>query len=189
MIFYGNIDILAETDVNGVSEASELKFIIGNMTMTEVERIADQLTRAFNGPAWHGPSLQEIVSNVGASLAAVKEAGMVHSIWEILAHIIVWVRIGRLRIDGEETQRDIDPKDDWPCIEDTSDEAWKQTLSTFHQESDLLVRHCLRLTDAELSTIVRGAEYSYYFILHGVVQHTLYHAGQIALLKSSRKGN
>ena len=29
--------------------------------MKEIERIVDQLDRAWKGPAWHGPSVQEAV--------------------------------------------------------------------------------------------------------------------------------
>ena len=29
--------------------------------MTEVTRIVDQLKRAFTGPAWHGPSVMEVL--------------------------------------------------------------------------------------------------------------------------------
>ena len=34
-----------------------------------------------------------------------------------------------------------------------------------------------------LDALVPGYDYSYYVMLHGAVQHTLYHAGQIAILK------
>jgi uncharacterized damage-inducible protein DinB len=34
-----------------------------------------------------------------------------------------------------------------------------------------------------LEAIVPGTQYSNYVLLHGVIQHNLYHAGQIALLK------
>ncbi len=36
---------------------------------------------------------------------------------------------------------------------------------------------------ARLAESVPGREYSVYYLLHGVVKHNLYHAGQIALLK------
>lgn len=35
----------------------------------------------------------------------------------------------------------------------------------------------------DLDAAVPGKAYDVYFLLHGVIQHTLYHAGQIALMK------
>jgi uncharacterized damage-inducible protein DinB len=44
------------------------------------------------------------------------------------------------------------------------------------------------LPDSRLYEMVpgkQGAHYTNYYMLHGVVQHELYHAGQIALLKKA----
>ena len=49
----------------------------------------------------------------------------------------------------------------------------------------LLVTAIRAMADEKLNESVQGAEYNFYFMLHGVVQHNLYHAGQIALLKSA----
>jgi uncharacterized damage-inducible protein DinB len=40
------------------------------------------------------------------------------------------------------------------------------------------------MPDEQLAELTgEGGKYNFYFLLHGVVQHNLYHAGQIALLK------
>jgi hypothetical protein len=39
------------------------------------------------------------------------------------------------------------------------------------------------LTESRLRERVPGKKYDFYFMLHGVAQHELYHAGQIAILK------
>ena len=39
------------------------------------------------------------------------------------------------------------------------------------------------MPEEKLNESAGGAEYNFYFLLRGVVQHNLYHAGQIALLK------
>jgi hypothetical protein len=42
------------------------------------------------------------------------------------------------------------------------------------------------LPEARLREIVPGKKYDIAFMLHGVAQHELYHAGQIAILKKTR---
>jgi uncharacterized damage-inducible protein DinB len=153
--------------------------------MTEVQRINDQLERAMNGPAWHGPSLNEILSDVGQSYAITVPMKGVHTIWEILLHVIVWIRIGGMGIDGEQTPKDLDPDKDWPPVEESSEEAWAQAMNRMREEHSSLMDRISHLTDSDLSKIVTGKDYTYYSLLHGIVQHNLYHAGQIALIKSS----
>jgi hypothetical protein len=57
---------------------------------SEAGRIADQLRRAFDGSAWHGPALLELLEDVDAATAAAKPLAHVHSIWELVLHIAVW---------------------------------------------------------------------------------------------------
>ena len=153
--------------------------------MTEAERIVDQLKRALDGPAWHGPSINEILSDVDAELAAAVPMEGVHTIWEILLHVIVWIRIGRMRVDGEQTPKNLDPKQDWPSVENSSNEAWKHAILELREEHKLLVKRVSLLHDSDLTKIFPGTEYTYYFLLHGIIQHNLYHAGQMSLIKSS----
>jgi hypothetical protein len=47
----------------------------GAIMQTEIERIADQLKRAAEGEAWHGPSLQETLAEVMAEVAGGGLAG------------------------------------------------------------------------------------------------------------------
>ena len=58
--------------------------------MREVDRIADQLKRAYAGPAWHGPSLSELLKEVDAQRAAAHPLPGTHSIWELVLHIAAW---------------------------------------------------------------------------------------------------
>ncbi len=54
---------------------------------TERDRIVDQLKRAFEGNAWHGPSVEEVLEGVTAARAAAKPIAGVHTIWEIILHV------------------------------------------------------------------------------------------------------
>ena len=69
--------------------------------MTESFRLADQIRRAFEGNAWHGDSLLELLADVNAKTAAARPVKDAHSIWEILLHIAAWDDAVRRRIGGE----------------------------------------------------------------------------------------
>ena len=152
--------------------------------MSEVERITDQLQRAFEGNAWHGPSVREVLEGVTAEQAARYPAPQGHSIWEIALHIAVWESIVRRRLAGEVIV-EISDEEDWRRPADTSAVAWKKTLEELQHGHQQLQQTVAGLSDEQLQATVSGKDYSVYFMLHGVVQHDLYHAGQIALLKKA----
>jgi uncharacterized damage-inducible protein DinB len=153
--------------------------------MGEVRRINDQLRRAFEGEAWHGPSLMEILSGVTAEQAAAKPLVAAHSIWEIVLHIAFWEEVSRRRLEGDDAK--YQAEDGLFTISDTSEEGWQAALEKLKQSNTALREAVARLDDERLRERAAGQEYSIYFLLHGVIQHDLYHAGQIALLKKSQQ--
>ena len=60
--------------------------------MPEVNRIRDQLRRAFEGQAWHGPAVMELLDGVTAKQAATRPVVAVHTMWELVLHIGAWER-------------------------------------------------------------------------------------------------
>lgn len=157
------------------------------MANREVERIADQLRRAFEGNAWHGPALSEVLSGVTGEKAARKPLIAAHSIWEIVLHVAVWQSVVRRRLMGEVIDK-LPPEQDWPPVKDPSENAWRNLLESLKQGNRQLQQAISEFSDERLSEPVPAKGYSTYVMLHGVVQHDLYHAGQIAILKKARNG-
>ena len=153
--------------------------------MSEIKRIKSQLRRAFEGEAWHGPSVMELLKDVTAEQAAAHPIAGAHSIWEIALHIATWEGFVRRRI-VEAAALDPTDEENFPTIQDTSEEAWRRTVEEIKLAHAVLLETVAGLEESTLSEIVPGKPYSVYFMLHGVIQHDLYHAGQIALLKKAR---
>ena len=151
---------------------------------TEPARIADQLRRAFDGDAWHGPALLELLQDMDAATAAAKPLPNVHSIWELVMHIAAWDEAATRRLAGEKTQ----PTGvaNFPIVPKPTEAAWRKAVAHLKRTHDVLVRKVAALPDPRLRERVPGKKYNFYFMLHGVVQHELYHAGQIAILKKAQ---
>jgi uncharacterized damage-inducible protein DinB len=149
--------------------------------------IADQLRRAFDGSAWHGPALMELLKDVDAVTAAVRPFPNIHSIWELLLHIEVWDRAGIVRIGGQKSQ----PTgiDNFPLVPPkVTQSAWKKAIVNAKRTHDVLVKLVAGLPEARLRERCPGKRYDLYHLLHGIVQHELFHAGQIAILKKEGLG-
>ena len=58
-------------------------------------------------------------------------------------------------------------------------------MADLKRTHDTLVKTVASLPDSRLWDRVPGKRYDFYHMLHGVTQHELYHAGQIALLKKA----
>ena len=150
--------------------------------MSESARIAEQLRRAFDGEAWHGDALLEILEGVHAPAAAAKPIPGAHSIWELLLHIAAWDDAVRRRLDSENAIR-LNDAENFPTVQDQTAAAWEKAVQHVVHAHRELVKAVEELPDARLTERVPGKDYDIRFMLHGVVQHELYHAGQIALLK------
>lgn len=154
-----------------------------NTNMTEVEFIADQLQRSYAGEAWHGPSLEEILAGVTAEQALARPIADAHSIWEVTMHIGVWMSACRRRLAGDPAK--LTPQEDWPLIDGGSPAAWKQTLNALKQEHNQLRAAICAFPESSLQNLAPAKDHSMAFMLQGVIQHNLYHAGQIAVLKKA----
>jgi uncharacterized damage-inducible protein DinB len=157
--------------------------------MSEINRISDQLKRAYMGEAWHGPSVCEVISDIDPAMAAAYPLQGVHSIWEIVLHMVAWIKFARLSLEEKAMPQNLPPEKDWPVVQEASQTVWESTLKTLEKEHRLLLDRVSKLKDSELSKIVPGRNYSVYFLLHGIIQHNLYHAGQMSLLKTALKKN
>src|SRR5512146_275359 len=155
----------------------------GSFKIDEISRIADQLKRAFEGDAWHGPAVLEVLEGVSARAAAGKPVAGAHSIWELVLHIAAWDGAIRRRMEGQALQ--LSDEQDFPPVKDTSDAAWRAALEDLKQRHADLIQGVLSMPDHRLTSQVPGKDYDFYHMLHGAVQHELYHAGQIALLKKA----
>lgn len=151
--------------------------------MTETKRIEDQLQRAFNGEAWHGPSLMAILEGVTATQAAARPLNGGHSIWELVLHIAAWEQAGVRRLGGDRAA--LSDTEDWPTVSDTSEPAWEQTKETLRAGHGEFEAAISKLDDSRLDQPIVEGLATVYVTLHGIIQHTLYHAGQIAILKKA----
>ena len=154
--------------------------------MTETRFISEQLHKAFEGDAWNGPSVRETLDGVSAEQAAAKPIAGSHSIWELALHLAVWVEHSRHAIDGKPLPLELDTPEDWPRVSGTDPAAWKQTRNQVFESGKALVKAIEKFPPERLTDSVPGRSYDFHQLFHGIVDHTIYHAGQIALLKKMK---
>jgi uncharacterized damage-inducible protein DinB len=147
-----------------------------------VTRIINLLNAGFHGGAWHGPSLLEAVKSITPKEASFKTP-TVHTAAELIYHITSWRIFCLKKIQGDEDYLIDDDKKNFgsaPKVDQFELETLLMELSLSHDE---LVKELQSKDDDFLNEIVPGTEYDNYTLIHGIIQHDIYHTGQIILLK------
>ena len=158
--------------------------------MNECERTADQLRRAFHGDAWHGASLREVLEDVTPKQASDRPIAGAHTIWELVLHIAAWLELFDAAMHGAPLPQHSAPGYhdlDWPAVGVTDANAWRVAKERAFAAADSLAASAAALDPARLTDKVPGRDYDYAYALPGIIQHSLYHTGQIAVLKKALK--
>ena len=153
--------------------------------MSEIKLIVDQLKRAFDGEAWHGPALMEILQGVDAKTAA-RPLSSTHSIWELVLHIAGWEDVIIRRIVHGKPAGLSGEQNFGGVISDHGETAWRSAVKNLQEKHSELIEIVSKLSEVRLNDPVPGRDYDNRFMLLGTVQHIAYHGGQIALLKKSQ---
>ena len=156
--------------------------------MNEISRIVDQLEREHAGDPWHGSPLSAILAGLTHEQASARPLPGAHSIWELVLHLSAWKNEVRRRLSGAPAGEP--EQGDWPAVGDPTAERWITARERLELAHRLLVSAVKEFSEPNLfipSNDARdrelGVGVTYYELLHGLVQHDVYHAGQIAILK------
>jgi uncharacterized damage-inducible protein DinB len=162
------------------------------VALHEIARIIDQLGREFEGDPWHGSPLSSILAGVSHQQAAARPVADAHSIWELVLHIAAWKNEVRRRLSGAPAA---EPQEgDWPAVGEVTAERWSAALEHLDTSHRLLVSAVRDFPEQDLYIPTNdprhrelGTGVTHYELLHGIVQHDVYHSGQIALLKKASR--
>jgi len=148
--------------------------------MREIERILDQLNRSWGGPSWTGVDIGPLLNDVTEEQARARPIAGAHSIVELAAHMSTWMDAVAHRMAGDE--RELTTEEDW---RDVTEMPWAEAIEEMTNAISRLSDAIARLSVDDLDKKIAGRKYTVYVMLHGVIQHNLYHAGQIGLLKKA----
>ena len=150
----------------------------------ETQYIIKSFETTLSGQPWFGRGVYEILEEVDEAKAHSKPNENVHSQMELLWHINTWAEFSLAALENRiiENIKAIEALD-WREI-DPKIHTWKkgiEVLKTTHNKIIELLKQ--KEEDSYLSDIVPNRKYNFRFLLNGLVQHNIYHLGQVAFLK------
>lgn len=149
------------------------------LNMNQTQRIADAYRAVTIKDAWYGPSLAQLLAEISAEVATAPPLPGAHSIAELLQHLLLWNERVRNTSDSHPLEP-WQPEKEWaePPI------PWGELIARWKKSRDLLEEKIRNFPVADLAKQVPGRTYAYEKLLEGMVQHTIWHAGQIAMVRS-----
>ena len=150
--------------------------------MSRMERIADTYRAVTLGEAWYGPNVAELISKTSADDATKPPLPGAHSVAVLLQHMLLWNERAR-------NTSDTCPMPKWEADKEWAEPQipWKELIEKWNKSRDLLEERLRAFPDADLQKQTPGRTYPYETLFEGIVQHAIYHSGQIAMILSMLK--
>ena len=148
----------------------------------EMMVLIDQLIDAYEGDPWFGRPGKQLLAEVDTKTAFIKLNNQ-HSIVELVWHMITWreFTINCLHHSSEFELKFFENLD-WREIDHSNQALWPEALDKLDETQNKLVTLLQGQEDALLEQNVRERNYNYRKLITGIVQHDIYHLGQIAFI-------
>lgn len=148
----------------------------------EIQTIISQLEDVLSGQPWYGKPVYEILGEIDESKIYIKPNENSHSLADLLYHMVTWAEFTQKRIEKK-------PIDDMAAFEETdwrkidpAIHSWQKGLDALKAAHASIIEHLQIRKDIFLEEIVDYRKYNFRFLINGLIQHNIYHLGQIAYL-------
>ena len=145
-----------------------------------IENFTRQLNEIQDGSPWFDQSFKDKLENLSADDAFKRPISSVHSVAEHVSHMIEWRKECILRYKGGKTEL-MDSPDDWKGNTSLLEIGWPSLKDALYTSTldliDLIYNH----DDKYLETVFRDTDYTFKYLLEGIIHHDLYHLGQIGV--------
>jgi uncharacterized damage-inducible protein DinB len=140
---------------------------------------------AFKKKSWHGTNLRGSIRGLTAHEAGWRPPGSRHSIADIAVHCAYWKYAVRRRLRS-------DPRGSFPLkgsnwfklAEPVGEPQWKDYVALLESEHAALRDAIADVAQNDMDAAPAGRKTSNRMLVHGIVLHDVYHAGQIQVLKA-----
>lgn len=151
--------------------------------ISELKQLTGRLSENFEGDPWYGNSVLSILGSVDPGFVFIAPGTGTHSIAELVAHMISWRAFAVHRLQGDdEFLPEQEETFDWKRFSARRANAWRVLLDHLKSNQKLLLDLARQNDDSLLERKVAGKSYTYRYLLQGILDHDLYHLGQIAYI-------
>lgn len=149
----------------------------------EIRAVINNLKEVLSGEPWYGKSALILFNEIDPALAHRKPDDQSHSLIELLSHMVTWTEFTQHRLmKDQEMDAETVEALDWRNI-DPAVHIWENGVAQFTEATHTIIRLLENSSDELLIEKVDYRNYNFRYLLNGLVQHNIYHLGQIAYVK------
>lgn len=149
--------------------------------MSAIQRILDHYDGVLHGEPWHGDAVWPVLDSISAQEAAARPIPSAHTIWEIVMHMTFWENVAAQRLAG--LRAGLMEELNFPPMPAATEENWRKTLDQFRDSNRVFRQALAKLDPRKLDELTAAGKRTFYGEAHGIVEHHVYHLGQIVFLK------
>jgi uncharacterized damage-inducible protein DinB len=150
----------------------------------EIQSLIKNLQEVVNGEPWYGQSVHAIFKTIDAKNVYKKPSENSHSLIQLLYHMNSWAEFTLAQIENKVTDMTVFEKKDWIEI-DPAEHTWEKGSQQFNSVHEEIISELQKRTDDLLNDAVKFRDYNFRYLLNGLIQHNIYHLGQIVYLNKS----
>ncbi len=150
------------------------------MSRTLINDIIRQLNNLENGSLWFDQSFKDKLGNLSDEEAFAQPIPGVHSVAEHVSHMLAWRDECILRFKGSKRELMNSPED-WKDNGELRKIGWTTLLNALYESRKELIELFNNREDSYLETKFQDTEYNFHYLIEGIIQHDLYHLGQIGV--------
>jgi len=151
------------------------------MTSIVTAQIAKHIRELFNGGSWTGSNMRSVLTGITWE-QAISRPHSFNSIAVLVFHTNYYLGALIRVLEGGKLEAHDKYSFDLPPIGSQKD--WEELVNKTFREAELIAGLIENLPDEKLWDIVEQQKYGiFYRNLHGLIEHTYYHLGQMALIK------
>ncbi|HLY69069.1 MAG TPA: DinB family protein [Puia sp.] len=147
----------------------------------QIQIIINNLQEVLNGEPWYGQSVSAIFKTIDAKSSYKKPSENSHSLVQLLYHMNSWAEFTLAQIENKVSDITVFEKKDWIKI-DPAHHTWEKGLKQFMLIHEDIINALQKKTDDFLEGAVKYRDYNIRYLLNGLIQHDIYHLGQMVYL-------
>lgn len=156
------------------------------MNNTEISAIILRIENCNNAEPWFGRSIYALLGDIRPEKAfeqiTISSENPGHSAADLLWHMITWAEFTLHRIQQiKMPDLAAAEADDWREI-DPAVHTWKKGMATFKKLHQQIILELKKKDDHFLNEKVDYRKYNFRYLINGLIEHNIYHAGQIAYI-------
>jgi uncharacterized damage-inducible protein DinB len=152
--------------------------------MEELTTIIKKMDEVFEGDPWYGKAVMTILKEMDPSTVYVKPNAETHSAIELLYHMINWEEFILHQLEGNISDPARYESNDWRTINRVV-HTWSAGIEIYASLHNRIINILKKSAPELLNRKAQHRDYDIRILLHGLIDHNIYHCGQLASLRKT----